>query len=55
MPDERGGLGVSPLSEAKKLGRDDCASAMQRNLDEKKAMDQKLNELALSDVNQKAA
>lgn len=43
------------IAWAKKLGRDDCASVLQQNLDEEKATDQKLNKLALSDVNQKAA
>jgi ferritin-like metal-binding protein YciE len=43
------------IAWARKLGRDDCASVLQQNLDEEKATDQKLNKLALSDVNQKAA
>jgi ferritin-like metal-binding protein YciE len=37
------------------LGRDDCASVLQRNLDEGKATDEKLNKMALSSVNRKAA
>jgi ferritin-like metal-binding protein YciE len=40
---------------AKKLGREDCASVLQQNLDEEKATDQKLNGLALKSINQKAA
>ena len=40
---------------AKQLGRSDCASVLQQNLDEEKAADQKLNALAESYVNRKAA
>ena len=40
---------------AKELGRSDCASVLQQNLDEEKAADQKLNKLAESNVNRKAA
>ena len=40
---------------AKRLGRDDCASLLQQSLDEEKATDEKLNKLALSKINQKAA
>ena len=40
---------------AKQLGRTDCASVLQQNLDEEKAADQKLNKLAESNVNRKAA
>lgn len=40
---------------AKQLGRSDCASVLQQNLDEEKAADQKLNSLAESNVNRKAA
>jgi ferritin-like metal-binding protein YciE len=40
---------------AKQLGRSDCASVLQQNLDEEKAADQKLNKLAESNVNRKAA
>ena len=43
------------IAWAKKLGHDDCASVLQENLDEEKATDQKLNEMALSGINQKAA
>jgi ferritin-like metal-binding protein YciE len=43
------------IAWAKKLGRDDCASVLQQNLDEEKATDQKLNSLALKSINQKAA
>jgi ferritin-like metal-binding protein YciE len=45
----------SLIAWAKKLGRDDCASIPQENLDEEKATDKKLNEMALSSVNQRAA
>jgi ferritin-like metal-binding protein YciE len=40
---------------AKELGRSDCASVLQQNLDEEKAADQKLNVLAERNVNRKAA
>lgn len=40
---------------AKQLGRDDCASLLQQTLDEEKAADKKLNEIALKQVNRKAA
>jgi ferritin-like metal-binding protein YciE len=40
---------------AKLLGRNDCASLLQETLDEEKAADKKLNEIALKDVNRKAA
>lgn len=40
---------------AKMLGREDCASVLQQNLDEEKATDKKLNTMALRSVNQKAA
>jgi ferritin-like metal-binding protein YciE len=40
---------------AKELGRADCASVLQQNLDEEKAADQKLNTLAEQNVNRKAA
>jgi ferritin-like metal-binding protein YciE len=40
---------------AKQLGRNDCASVLQQNLDEEKAADQKLNALAEGNVNRKAA
>jgi len=43
------------IAWAKKLGRDDWASVLQQNLDEEKATDKKLNDLALRSVNQKAA
>jgi ferritin-like metal-binding protein YciE len=43
------------IAWAKKLGRDDCASVLQQNLDEEKATDKKLNDMALRSVNQKAA
>lgn len=40
---------------AKRLGRPDCASVLQENLDEEHAADKKLNMLALQGINQKAA
>jgi len=40
---------------AKQLGRSDCASLLQQNLDEEKAADSKLTSLAESNVNRKAA
>jgi ferritin-like metal-binding protein YciE len=43
------------IAWAKQLGRSDCASVLQQNLDEEKAADQKLNALAESNVNRKAA
>jgi ferritin-like metal-binding protein YciE len=43
------------IAWAKQLGRDDCASVLQQNLDEEKATDQKLTAMAESKVNPKAA
>ena len=43
------------IAWAKQLGRDDCASVLQQNLDEEKATDKKLTAMAESKVNQKAA
>lgn len=40
---------------AKQLGRDDCAAVLQQNLDEEKATDKKLTELAESKINLRAA
>jgi ferritin-like metal-binding protein YciE len=40
---------------AKQLGRNDCASVLQKNLDEEKAADTKLTSLAEGGVNRKAA
>ncbi len=40
---------------AKRLGRQDCASVLQQNLDEEKATDKKLTALAESKVNRAAA
>ena len=45
----------SLIAWAKQLGRNDCAALLQQNLDEEKAADQKLNTLAESYVNRKAA
>ena len=43
------------IAWAKQLGRNDCASVLQRNLDEEKAADQKLTEIAEARLNFKAA
>ncbi|MGE0210592.1 MAG: ferritin-like domain-containing protein [Parvibaculaceae bacterium] len=43
------------IAWAKQLGRSDCASVLQQTLDEEKATDKKLTQMAESAVNQKAA
>ena len=43
------------IAWAKRLGREDCASVLQQNLNEEKATDKKLTDMAESKVNQKAA
>ena len=43
------------IAWAKQLGRSDCASVLQKNLDEEKAADKKLTALAERSVNRKAA
>ena len=43
------------IAWAKQLGRNDCASVLQKNLDEEKAADRKLTELAEARLNFKAA
>jgi ferritin-like metal-binding protein YciE len=43
------------IAWAKQLGRNDCASLLEANLREEKATDEKLNALALSKVNRRAA
>ncbi len=43
------------IAWAKQLGRPDCASVLQQNLDEEKAADAKLTSLAERNVNAKAA
>jgi ferritin-like metal-binding protein YciE len=43
------------IAWAKQLGRNDCASVLQKNLDEEKAADRKLTELAEARLNLKAA
>jgi ferritin-like metal-binding protein YciE len=43
------------IAWAKQLGRTDCASVLQKNLDEEKATDQKLTAMAEKSVNRKAA
>ena len=45
----------SLIAWAKQLGRSDCASVLQQNLDEEKATDKKLTALAEGKVNLKAA
>jgi len=43
------------IAWAKQLGRSDCASVLQKNLDEEKAADKKLTELAEERLNLRAA
>ena len=43
------------IAWAKQLGRDDCAAVLKQNLDEEKATDKKLTELAESKINLQAA
>ncbi len=43
------------IAWAKQLGRPDCASVLQQNLEEEKAADSKLTSLAERNVNVKAA
>jgi len=43
------------IAWAKQLGRNDCASVLQKNLDEEKAVDKKLTAMAEASVNRKAA
>ncbi|GLS50007.1 YciE/YciF family protein [Methylobacterium gnaphalii] len=43
------------IAWAKRLGRDDCAQVLSQNLEEEKATDQKLSDLAGSHVNRQAA
>jgi len=43
------------IAWAKELGRPDCASVLQKNLDEEKMTDEKLTKLATARVNKKAA
>ena len=45
----------SLVAWAKQLGRNDCASILQKTLDEEKATDKKLTSLAESKVNLRAA
>jgi ferritin-like metal-binding protein YciE len=45
----------SLIAWAKQLGRNDCASILQKTLDEEKAIDKKLTSLAESKVNLRAA
>ena len=45
----------SLIAWAKQLGRNDCASVLQKTLDEEKATDQKLTQMAESKVNLRAA
>lgn len=43
------------IAWAKELGREDCASVLQENLDEEKATDKKLSQIGESWVNRRAA
>ena len=43
------------IAWAKQLGRNDCATVLQQNLEEEKAADKKLTALAESSINRKAA
>jgi ferritin-like metal-binding protein YciE len=43
------------IAWAKQLGRSDCASVLQQNLDEEKSADSKLTSLAERQVNRRAA
>lgn len=43
------------MAWAKQLGRSDCASIMQKTLDEEKATDKKLAKLAEGKINLRAA
>ena len=45
----------SLVAYARQLGRDDCASVLQKNLDEEKATDRALSGIAEARVNKKAA
>jgi ferritin-like metal-binding protein YciE len=45
----------SLIAWAKQLGRNDCASVLQKTLDEEKATDKKLNTLAENKINLRAA
>jgi ferritin-like metal-binding protein YciE len=45
----------SLIAWAKQLGRNDCATLLQQNLEEEKATDKKLTSMAESNVNRKAA
>jgi ferritin-like metal-binding protein YciE len=45
----------SLIAWAKQLGRNDCAKVLQQNLDEEKAADKKLTEIAEAKLNLKAA
>ena len=45
----------SLIAWAKQLGRNDCATLLQQNLDEEKAADKKLTDIAESKINRKAA
>jgi ferritin-like metal-binding protein YciE len=42
------------IAWAKQLGRNDCASVLQQTIDEEKAADKKLTEIATSKVNERA-
>ena len=43
------------IARAKQLGRNDCATVLQQNLEEEKATDKKLTQMAEASINRKAA
>src|SRR2546423_6169540 len=43
------------IAWAKQLGRNDCATVLQQNLEEEKAVDKKLTQMAEASINRKAA
>nr|MBA3516670.1 ferritin-like domain-containing protein [Hyphomicrobiales bacterium] len=45
----------SMIAWAKQLGRSDCASVLEQNLQEEKAADQKLTSMAEASINRQAA
>jgi ferritin-like metal-binding protein YciE len=45
----------SLIAWAKQMGRQDCANLLQQTLDEEKATDDKLTQLAEATINRKAA
>ena len=43
------------IAWARQLGRDDCAKILEQTLNEEKSADEKLNKVALSGINRRAA